>query len=417
MSSITFERLQVFLSKFVSESKIGRSKVYSQGESIMEANSEIKDQKGNGRKERVIFHVDMDSFYASCELAKNTDLRDSPFIVGADPKEGRGRGVVLSCNYPARKFGVRSGMPISKAWQLCPSAVYRLPNFALYGQVSARVIALLKDFTNRLEQVSIDEAYLEFTKDPSIGFFKESERKRAITSIAMAIKKKIKDQENITCSIGVSNSKVVSKIATDMNKPDGLTIIEPENVRDFLAPLPVERIPGVGKVTQKILTESFGIKTISELSKSPIEPLIDKFGRTAIWLREIAQGNDNSEVITNWEPVSESSETTFEEDEENYSRVADVMREVASEVHRRVVNDGYLFRNIGIKIRFSGFETHTRSRTLLVPTDSLEVVHRETEKLLSEFQSSGRGVRLIGVRLSSLEPKRSEGQSTLLEWK
>jgi DNA polymerase IV (DinB-like DNA polymerase) len=358
----------------------------------------------------------MDSFYASCELARNPNLSDSPFIVGADPKQGRGRGVVLSCNYPARKYGVRSAMPISKAWQLCPSAKYVLPDFKLYTEVSRRVMAILKQFTSKIEQVSIDEAFLDFSKDPAICSVSGMKRKQAITSVALAIKNKIKEQEDITCSIGVSDSKLVSKIATDINKPDGLTIVDPENVKEFLAPLPVEKIPGIGRVTHRILVDSFGIKTISDLANAPIEPLVEKFGRSANWFCQVAKGNDDSEVVTNWEPVSESSETTFDQDEEDYSKVAKVMREVAAEVHRRVVKDGYLFKNVGIKIRFTGFETHTRSRTLVAPSDSLEVVIRESEKLLSEFQLSEKGVRLIGVRLTALERKRSEGQSTLLEW-
>jgi DNA polymerase IV (archaeal DinB-like DNA polymerase) len=415
MSSNTLERVGMFLSKFITES-FQKKEVTFEADAIVEKNVNSTESKSNRRNERVIFHVDMDSFYASCELARSPNLTRSPFIVGADPKDGLGRGVVLSCNYPARKFGVRSGMPISKAWKLCPAAKYVPPDFTLYGEVSKRVMTILRQFTNKIEQVSIDEAYLDFTSDLAVGSLSITDRKQAIISVASAIKKKIRELENITCSIGVSNSKIVSKIATDMNKPDGLTIVEPQRVKEFLAPLPVERIPGIGKVTQKILAESFSIKTISDLAKSPIEPLMEKFGRSSIWFHEIAEGNDNSEVISNWEPISESSETTFDEDVEDYKRVAEVMKEVAIEVHKRVIKDGYLFRNVGIKIRFTGFETHTRSRTLLVPTDSFDVVLRESERLLSEFQSSGKSVRLIGVRLSSLENKKTEGQSSLLEW-
>ena len=358
----------------------------------------------------------MDSFYASCELAKNPDLKDVPFVVGADPKDGKGRGVVLSCNYPARKFGIRSGMPISKAWELCPTAKYVPPNHVLYGDVSKRVMIILEQFANQIEQVSIDEAYLDFSSDPAVGLLLDSEKNQAVISVATAIKKKIRETENITCSIGVSNSKIISKIATDMKKPDGLTIVEPEKVKEFLGPLPVEKIPGIGKVTHKILLDSFGIKTISDLANSPIEPLKEKFGRSAIWFHDIAEGKDDSKVNDNWEPRSESGETTFDENIQSYETVAKVMREIAVDVHKRVIQDGYLFRNVGIKIRFTGFETHTRSRTLVAPTDSLEIVLRESERLLSEFQSSGKSVRLIGVRLSSFEFKKSQGQSSLLEW-
>jgi DNA polymerase IV (DinB-like DNA polymerase) len=367
-------------------------------------------------RQRVIFHVDMDSFYASCELALNPSWKEQPFIVGADPKEGKGRGVVLACNYPARKFGVRSGMAISRAWQLCPTARYVFPHHETYGQVSKRVMEILKQFTNRIEQVSIDEAYLDFSDDPSIVTLNGKERREALISIAMAIKNRVRDQEKITCSIGISNSKIVSKIATDLKKPDGLTIVEPENVVEFLAPLAVEKIPGVGKVTQKFLLESFDVKTIGDLAKIPLELLQEKFGRSAIWFHNVASGKDKSEVVTDWEPVSQSGETTFETDEFDYQNVSKVMKDVAVEVHKRTVTEGYMFKNVGIKIRLTPFETHTRSHSLTAPTDSLEIVLKECEKLLEEFSLNGRSVRLIGVRLSSLEEMREQDQRTLLEW-
>lgn len=375
--------------------------------------------RGNsGKKQRIIFHVDMDSFYASCELAKRPALKKKPFIVGANPNEGRGRGVVLSCNYPAKSQGIRSGMPISKAWQICPSATYVLPNHQLYGEVSKRVMEILKDFFNpKIEQISIDEAYLDFSDDIGVASLSGEERIRAIRAIANAIRRKVSEQEGITCSIGVSNSKLVSKIATDMNKPDGITIVEPADVKEFLAPLPVEKIPGIGRVTQKTLFEYFRVKTISDLAAVPLDLLQDKFGSSGLWFHNVAEGRDESEVITNWEPVSESAETTFEEDESDYGTVRKVMKEVAEDVYKRTVNDGYLFRSIGIKIRLSGFETHTRSRTLSAPADSLEIMLRECDILLSEFRLTGRKkVRLIGVRLFSLEKKVQESQRTLLEW-
>jgi DNA polymerase IV (DinB-like DNA polymerase) len=364
-------------------------------------------------RDRVIFHIDMDSFYASCELAKLPEYLDKPFVVGADPKEGHGRGVVLSCNYVARKFGIRSGMPISRAWELCREAKYVYPDHKLYGEVSQRVMTLLRRFSSRMEQISIDEAYLDFTEEITKVSGKQLEE--TITRFAAAIKSAIREQENITCSIGVASSKIVAKIATDLKKPDGLTIVYPDRVRDFLSPLPVGKIPGVGKVTEKILIDQFKVTTIGELSNVPVEKLQDRFGKGGIWLKNIAQGIDESEVVTHWEPVSQSGETTFEEDEEDFSKVQDVMLEVAKDVHSRVVKDGYLFRNVGIKIRFSGFETHTRSRMLNALTDSPDAINRECVKLLAEFSSSGKKVRLIGVRVSNLE-KRAEDQPTLLEW-
>ena len=366
---------------------------------------------------RVIFHVDMDSFYASCELSRRPELRNEPYVVGADPMEGKGRGVVLACNYPARKFGLRSGMPISTAWKLCPQAHYDRPHFELYEEMSARVMSLIRPFADKIEQVSIDEAYLEvtnrvqkITKDnPATSAMS------AIESLAYSIKKTVKDRENITCSIGVADNKIVAKIATDMNKPDGLTMVPQSKMLDFLAPLEVSKIPGVGHVSQKILLEKFGAKSISDLRKLSLDDLKDQFGKSALWLYNAARGIDESPVIERWEPVSISGETTFFEDESDYAKIRDTMKEVAADVHKRLIRDEYMYRNVAIKIRFSGFETHTRSKSLTAYTASKDILDRETEKLLSEFYESGKKVRLIGVRVSGLL-KKDEAQTTLLEW-
>src|SRR5579875_2583506 len=391
-----------------------------------EASSANAKNASSTRFERVIFHVDMDSFYASCELSLRPELKDTPFIVGADPKDGKGRGVVIACNYPARKLGVRSALPISKAWELCPQAVYVRPNFDFYGRVSEAVFEIIRQFADRVEQVSIDEAYLDVTGRVASMMMmmmmlsqdhkaNDDQQEYSIRSLASSIKESIREKQGITCSIGVAESKIVAKIATDMNKPDGLTIVKPGKVMDFLAPLPVGRIPGVGKVTEGILNSRFGIRTIADLRGTPIEDLESAFGRNSAWLHNVANGIDRSEVVERWEHVSLSGETTFEQDESDFSKVAKAMYDVAQDVHRRAVSENYTFRNVGIKVRFSGFETHTRSRSLKVPTTSLEILNAECEKLLSEFARSGKKVRLIGVRVSSLE-RSAEGQSSLLDW-
>lgn len=181
--------------------------------------------------DRVIFHIDMDSFYASCELARHTGFKDKPFVVGVDPKEGRGRGVVLACNYVARGFGIHSGMPISKAWELCPKAEYVQPDHRLYGEVSERVMSLIRSFSAKMEQVSIDEAYLDVSDQISDAIESGQSRNDAIRGIATSIKSAIKQGENITCSIGVASSKIVAKIATDLHKPDGLAMVDPAEAR------------------------------------------------------------------------------------------------------------------------------------------------------------------------------------------
>ena len=365
---------------------------------------------------RVIFHVDMDSFYASCELSQRPELRNEPFVVGADPKEGKGRGVVLACNYPARKFGLHSGMPISRAWQLCPQAHYDSPHFDLYEQVSSRVMSIIRPFADKVEQMSIDEAYLEVTNciKAMMDDDKASELV-SIQSLADSIKKNVSAKENITCSIGVAESKIIAKIATDMNKPNGLTIVEPSKVLEFLTSLDVSKIPGVGSVSQKILLDKFKVKTISDLRNIPLEDLKESFGKSAVWLMNVAKGIDESLVVERWDPVSLSGETTFFEDEADYSKIKEAMRQVADDVHRRTIKDRYLFRSVGIKIRFSGFDTHTRSKSLMAYTDSLGILTQETERLLSEFDGSGKKVRLIGVKVFNLL-KKDEAQRSLLDW-
>jgi len=358
----------------------------------------------------------MDSFYASCELSKRPELKSEPFVVGADPREGKGRGVVLACNYIAKKQGLRSGMPISRAWELSPNAHYVKPDFELYGTISGKVMQLLRNFADRTEQVSIDEAYLDVTErldriSEDLGIDRES----AIRNLASEIKKSVSENQGITCSIGVANSKIIAKIATDMNKPDGLTIVKQEEVLSFLSPLPVSKVPGVGKVTQKILSERFKVEKISDLRKLPLDELKEAFGRSALWLLNVSNGIDEKDVVESWDPVSISGETTFMEDEGDYSKVKDVMDEVAKDVFSRIESDHYLFRNVGIKIRFTGFETHTRSKSLSAHSASFEVLIRECEKMLSEFYESERKVRLIGVRVSSLK-KVEEDQKTLTEF-
>lgn len=369
------------------------------------------------RFERIIFLVDMDSFYASCEMSQRPDLKSQPFVVGADPLEGKGRGVVLACNYPARKFGLRSGMPISTAWKLCPQAHFCPPRFELYEEVSRRVMSLLKMYADKLEQVSIDEAYLEVTDRVRI-LVEEGGEKNAVESIQSlsdSIKKSISEKEKITCSIGVADSKIVAKIAADVQKPNGLTIVTPEKTLDFLGTLEVSKIPGVGHVSQKLLLDKLQVKTIADLRNVSMEDLKGRFGKSSMWLYNVARGIDTSPVVERSEPVSISGETTFFEDLSDYSKVRAVMQDVADDVHGRTLLDGFVFKAVGIKIRFSGFETHTRSKTLNSYTNSKEILNRETEKLLSEFYNSGKKVRLIGLRVSTLQ-KDDNGQKTLLEF-
>ena len=276
---------------------------------------------------------------------------------------------------------------------------------------------LIGAFADKMEQVSIDEAYLDVSERVRtlLNDVSDTRELEVIEDLCNSIMKIVSTEENITCSIGAAESKLIAKIASDVKKPNGLTIVRPAEVLDFLGHLDVSKIPGIGTVTQRLLFEKFHAKTISQLREVPVEDLSEQFGRNAIWISNSSRGIDESQVVEGWEPLSISGETTFLEDEGDYQKIRQKMLEVARDVHNRAASESYLYKNIGIKIRFSGFETRTRSRSLSFYSDSLEMIEREAEKLLLEFEGSGKRVRLIGVRVSNLL-RNETNQRTLLEW-
>jgi len=355
---------------------------------------------------RIILHVDIDAFYASAEQSVNSSLRNKPLIVGADPKEGRGRGVVLTASYEARKYGVHSGQPISQAYRLCPNAIYIRPNWQLYKQLSSKVMTTLKAFADKLEQVSIDEAFLDVTSKVT-GY-------DDVANLVKAVKNAIKQETGITCSIGVAPNKSVAKIASDFNKPDGLTIVKPNAIASFLMPLSVSKISGIGPKSQKLL-EGLGIRTIGELASHPVEELVKYFGKNGIWMWNIANGVDRSEVVEYYERKSISAERTFEEDIGDYRIVQKTLDLLSDEVASVLKNEGYLFKTAGIKVRFADFNTVTRARTLKDYTNSKQVLTTRCRELFKDFEKDGRMIRLVGVRVSSLK-KVLPAQKDLLAW-
>jgi DNA polymerase IV (DinB-like DNA polymerase) len=358
------------------------------------------------KKRRTIFHVDIDAFYASVETIRNPSLRGLPLVVGAEPKEGRRRGVVITCSYEAREFGVRSGMPISRAYKLCPSAVFLKPDFPLYSRVSSRVMDLLRKFADVLEQSGIDEAFLDVSS-------KVSDVSEA-RELAIKIKEELSRTEGLSCSIGIGPNKSSAKIASDMHKPDGLTVVPNDNVREFLAPLQVTAIPGVGRKTRDFLKEK-DITTISELQSVGGKQLVKWFGKGGVWLWGVAQGLEELPVIPRDTPRSLSVERTFDIDTDDFSIIYDASQELCKELVRRVRLGGFHFKTVGVRIRFKGFQTHTRERTLPDYSQELGEMEREVRSLLSEFQNSSRFVRMIGVRVSDLK-KDELSSKTLDSW-
>ena len=357
-------------------------------------------------KRRAILHVDLDAFYVSAETREHPELKGLPVAVGADPEGGKGRGVVIACSYEARKFGLRSGMPISQAYRLCPEAKYIPPDWGLYERVSEEVMRTLKEFADKFEQASIDEAFLDVSSRASDG--------TSASKVAMEVKKAVKQRHDLTCSIGIAPNKSASKIASDRNKPDGLTVVPFDGISGFLAPLPVGVVPGIGRKTQDFLDEK-GIRTIAQLQKAEGKQLLSWFGKNGVWLWGVIHGEENVEVHQQEMPKSLSVERTFKEDMTDFREVRRQASDAASELIRRVRSSGYSYKVGGIKIRFRGFETHTREKTLLSHTDGEEAIQETVGALLDEFEASRRPVRLIGVRVADIQ-RTSSGPSRLDDW-
>jgi len=348
---------------------------------------------------RVIFHVDMDAFYVSVERREHPELTGKPVIVGADPKGGRGRGVVMACSYEARELGIKSGMPISMAWHKAPQATYLRPNYDLYGDASESVLDVLRTYADVLEHVSIDEAFLDVTGRVK-GF-------DTADAYAARVKAAIRERQGLACTIGVAPNKSVAKMASDLAKPDGLKVVRPEEVVAFLDPLPVTRISGVGTKTAQLL-ERVGVRTIGDLSRFPGAELKKLMGKNSVWLWAIARGVEELPVEERPDPKSISVERTFEKDVTDWTRVESTIRDVARNVFLRARAQGATFRTIGIKIRFEGFQTHLRERTLLSHVLDETVLADVCVELAREFANGKHRVRLIGVRVTKLERPQTQ---------
>jgi DNA polymerase IV (DinB-like DNA polymerase) len=352
---------------------------------------------------RIVFHVDMDAFYVSCERRRDPALAGRPVVVGADPKEGRGRGVVMAASYEARALGVRSGTPISQAWRAAPEAVYLVPDFDLYGDVSESVIAVLRNFADVVEQASIDEAFLDATRRTTW---------EGVPAHAMAVKAAVLEREGITCTVGAAPNKSCAKIAGEQQKPDGLTVVRPEEVAAFLEPLPVRRISGIGPKTEAVLVGA-GIRTIGELARFPGEELKKLLGRNAVWLWGIARGEEQLPVEERPDPKSLSVERTFQRDAEDWSVVLDTLDDIADNLWQRARVQKVRFKNVGVRLRFTGFETHLRQRVLPAASDDPAILRQVARELVAEFRGSERPIRMLGVRIAMLEKARGEQRKLL----
>jgi nucleotidyltransferase/DNA polymerase involved in DNA repair len=343
--------------------------------------------------ERYIIHVDMDAFYAAVEQRDHPSYIGKPVIVGADPKGGKGRGVVSACSYEARKFGIHSAMPISQAYRKCPSAIYLLPDHDKYERESSKIFEILKKFSPDLEPISIDEAFLDITG--SYHLFVSPE------NTCHKIKDAIKKETGLTASIGLAPNKMTAKIASNIGKPDGLVIVNKNELLNFLHPLPVETLWGVGKKTKDEFKKN-GINIIGDLARQDRIPFIRQFGKAGEHVWHLANGIDPREVEATKGAKSISNEYTFEVDVADLDKILDVLMELSEKVSRRLRKEGLTGRTITLKIRFSDFQTFTRATTLDVPSNFIEDIYQTCANKIRGFDLRKKHVRLIGVHVSNL---------------
>ncbi len=340
---------------------------------------------------RRIIHIDMDAFYASVEIRDRPELKGLPVVVGGPPNS---RSVVMAASYEARKYGIRSAIPCSRAQRLCAQAVFIPPDFSKYRAASARIHEIFHRYTPLVEGLSLDEAYLDVTAQVT--------RERTATQIARDIKREILAATGLTASAGVAFNKFLAKIASDVNKPDGMFVIPPERAAAFLAELPVGRIPGVGKVTEAAL-DSSGIRTCGDLLKLTRDELEERFGRRGAYFHEIVRGRDDRPVEPNRERKSISIEDTFAADADDPAWLVERVRELATGLAQRAANAGVRGRTVTLKLKLADFKIFTRSGTLPEPTNRAEVLLETGTRLFWQSGLVGQKMRLLGLGLSHLD--------------
>lgn len=343
---------------------------------------------------RAVIHIDLDAFFASVELKKEPGLKGRPVVVGADgdPKK---RGVVSAASYEARKYGVHSGMPLKKAFALCPGAAFLPVDFESYEKESERFMALLRDYSPLVESFGLDEAFIEVAPDAGADPFPNA------LKIAGEIKERIRKELKLTASVGVGPNKLMAKMACDMSKPDGFRVVCEKEVEKTLRDLPVIALWGVGRKTERRLHD-LGIKTIGELARTPVQHLERNFGpNIGATLHEHARGIDASPVVPFHEPESLSREVTFEEDTGDIYIIKETLYALTEDVAARLKETDHKAKTVTIKIRYSDFKTITRATTFDAATDSLNDIWPAALKLLEAVEFP-KAVRLVGVKVSGL---------------
>ncbi len=344
-------------------------------------------------KSRIIMHVDMDAFYASVEQRDHPELRGKPVVVGGSPAD---RGVVAAASYEARKYGIRSAMSMAVALRLCPHAIRQPTNFKAYKAASKIIHFHFKQLTPLVEPVSLDEAYLDLT-DEVMDYAHAS-------AVGRGLKRDIKISTQLTASVGIGPNKFLAKVASDYDKPDGFFVIHPDEVLDFLSPLPVRRIPGVGNKTEEML-KRLSIQTIEELRNCSLDTLQEVFGnKHGMSLHQLARGIDPSMVISERQRKSLSQEHTFSHDLTDVEKMKEFLGVLSSQVADLLEKANLKGKTVGIKVKFSDFQTATRAFTLDHPTRNTKEIAKAAKLLLDRVDVGHKKVRLLGVRVAGFEP-------------
>ncbi|MHA2048012.1 MAG: DNA polymerase IV [Promethearchaeota archaeon] len=357
---------------------------------------------------RLILHCDLDCFFAAVEIRDNPQYRGKPVIIGADPKNGKGRGVVSTCSYEAREFGLHSGMPISQAFQRCPHGIYLKPSFQKYSEASKSVMEILSKYSENFQQMGSDEAYIELTD--MCSSYKEANQ------IALLIQKEISENLGITISIGIAPTKSLAKIASDCNKPNGITLFEPNTYKEILKNMDITRIPGIGKKS-KVYFYKKGIKKIDDILNIPLHRMIKLFGEHGKWIWNVANGFDNRKVKEfHGARKSISAERTFYSDTDDFNDILSKLEDINIRIHKSIKKYNITYKTITLKIRFEGYQTFTRSKTLSFPLQDESMVIKIVLELFQQFSEYKKKVRLVGIKLSNLEKNKKARQTNILNF-
>lgn len=362
-------------------------------------------------EKRIVFHIDFDYFFAQCEELRNPELKTKPVAVCVFSDRGGDSGAIATANYIARNYGVKSGMPIKfakKRLQVTQDAVFLPTDFDYYSEISQKAMDTIKEFANIFEYVGRDEAYLDVSKRTEGDFDKASH-------LAQQLKNAVRNSTKLSCTVGVSSNKLVSKIASNFKKPDGLTIVPPERIESFLDPLPIRTIPGIGKKTEEKFSE-MSLETISQLKKLDVFSLIGMFGRKiGTYIYNAARGIDNEPVSLRQEATQYSRITTLKEDSKDYNFLAKDLEKLCKEIHSSIMEDSIIFKSIGIQLVQSDLSNKTKSKTLKNPTSSLDELKKIAMQLLREaLEDQKLLIRRIGVRVSDLS--KVSGQDNITRY-